>query len=214
MPIPHHNFYPPAGDTIDATDPRVQWNGTAWMLNGRVYGVPSSHRLIGRPGSALEGWYYDWGQQAWMQPSPVYPPNGGSSPHMMTATHPAAQHPSPVHHEQTHVHVHHQPHPHAIEKCDAEKKPSSVLETLVKHPVAPVLGGVLLLAAHFTDEPQPPTIPIDLPEPVAKQWQMIFNQNQQRFQRRMEMYENLGMVLLGYTEARAIFDLLPKKAAS
>jgi hypothetical protein len=94
---------------------------------------------------------------------------------------------------------------------EMERKPNTVLESLVKHPVAPVIGGVLLLAAHFTDEPQPPTIPDDLPEPVQKQWQMIFNQNQQRFQRRMEMYETLGNVLLGYASTQTVLDALPAK---
>ena len=49
------------------------------------------------------------------------------------------------------------------------------------------------------------------PEPLAKQWQMIYNQNQQRFQRRMALYEQLGMVLLGYSSAQAVFEMLPAK---
>src|SRR3954466_8652319 len=69
MAIPHSNYYPPAGQVIDATDGKVQWNGRAWMLNGRVYGVPSSHKLQGRPGGPPAGWYYDWSKRAWMEPS-------------------------------------------------------------------------------------------------------------------------------------------------
>jgi hypothetical protein len=53
MPNPHYNFYPPAGQVIDATDSQVTWNGRAWMKQGRVYGVPSSHHLVGRPGGPL-----------------------------------------------------------------------------------------------------------------------------------------------------------------
>ena len=97
--------------------------------------------------------------------------------------------------------------------CALERKPNA-LEALTKHPVAPVVGGVLLLASYFTDEPQPPTIPLDLPEPVAKQWQMIFNQNQQRFARRMEMYETLGMTLLGYASAQTLLEALPPRRAA
>ena len=59
----------------------------------------------------------------------------------------------------------------------------------------------------------PPSIPTDLPESTAKQWQMVYNQNQQRFQRRMELYENLGMVLLGYASAQTVIDALPAKRA-
>ncbi len=94
-----------------------------------------------------------------------------------------------------------------------EKKPNNVLDALVKHPVAPVIGGVLLLASNFTDEPQPPQITADIPEPLAKQWQMIYNQNQQRFQRRMALYEQIGMVLLGYSSTQAVMDMLPAKRA-
>ena len=89
-----------------------------------------------------------------------------------------------------------------------EKKPQTVLEDLVKHPVAPVVGGVLLLASYVTDEPVPPEIPSDLPEPVAKQWQMVFNQNQQRFERRMSLYRDLAMVLLGYAGTQSIVDVI------
>src|SRR5262249_46396825 len=80
MPVPHYNYYPPAGQVIDATDGRVQWNGRAWMLNGKVYGVPASHRLMGKPGSSFSGWYYDWQKKAWMEPSNTPYPSGGGAP--------------------------------------------------------------------------------------------------------------------------------------
>ncbi len=198
MAIPHYNYYPPAGQVVDASDGRVQWNGRAWMLNGRVYGVPSSHRLQGRPGGPMAGWYYDWSHRAWMEPSA---PSTAITPRPRPQpSHPMPQHPQPTAH----------PTPDKKETC-MEKKPNNVLDALVKHPVAPVLGGVLMLATQFTDEPAPPTIPDDLPEATAKQWMMIYNQNQQRFQRRMELYQNLGMVLLGYAEAKAVLDALPPK---
>ena len=63
----------------------------------------------------------------------------------------------------------------------------------------------------LTTEPQPPPIPDGMPESTAKQWMMIYNQNQQRFQRRMELYQNLAMVLLGYAESKAVLDALPPK---
>jgi hypothetical protein len=43
---------------------------------------------------------------------------------------------------------------------------------------------------------------------------MIFNQNQQRFARRMELYENLGNVLLGYASTAAVLRALPPKKAA
>src|SRR5579884_729164 len=84
------------------------------------------------------------------------------------------------------------------------------IESLIKHPVAPVVGGVLVAAAYLTDEPTPPSIPDGLPEPTAKQWMMVYQQNQQRFARRMDLYKDLGMVLLGYASAQTIMDALPK----
>src|ERR1700760_24611 len=69
MAVPHYNYYPPAGQVVDANDSRVQWNGRAWTLNGRNHSVPSSHRLIGKLGGPLAGWSYDWKKRAWMEPS-------------------------------------------------------------------------------------------------------------------------------------------------
>ena len=86
------------------------------------------------------------------------------------------------------------------------------IESLMKHPVAPVVGGVLVAAAYLTDEPEPPTIPDGLPEATAKQWMMIYNQNQQRFQRRMDLFKDMGMVLLGYASAQTVIDALPRRA--
>ena len=88
----------------------------------------------------------------------------------------------------------------------------SPIESLMKHPVAPVVGGVLVAAAYLTDEPQPPTMPEGLPEATAKQWMMIYNQNQQRFQRRMDLFKDMGMVLLGYASAQTVIDALPPRA--
>jgi hypothetical protein len=85
------------------------------------------------------------------------------------------------------------------------------IESLMKHPVAPVVGGVLVAAAYLTDEPEPPTIPEGLPEATAKQWMMIYNQNQQRFQRRMDLFKDMGMVLLGYASAQTVIDALPRR---
>lgn len=87
----------------------------------------------------------------------------------------------------------------------------SPIESLVKHPVAPVVGGLLVAASYLTDEPQPPTIPDGLPDETAQQWMMIYNQNQQRFSRRMDMFKDLGLLLLGYASAQTVIDALPAR---
>src|SRR5207249_4310604 len=79
--IPHYNYNPPSGQMVDASNPRAQWNGRVWMLNGRPYSVPSSDKLVGRPGGPMSGWYYDWQKRAWMEPSkPGSQPGGGPRP--------------------------------------------------------------------------------------------------------------------------------------
>ena len=47
---------------------------------------------------------------------------------------------------------------------------------------------------------------------MQKQWQMVFNQNQQRFERRMNMYRDLAGVFLGYTGARSVVDVIGTRA--
>jgi hypothetical protein len=146
--------------------------------------------------------------RAWIEPTPTPPkqPPSKPTPPKPTPRPQQQQQPRP-----TQPTPPQQPPANVPEKkeCDSmEKKPQNVLEDLVKHPVAPLLGGVLMVASYVTDEPAPPTIPDGLPEPVAKQWQMVFNQNQQRFERRMSMYRDLGMVLLGYSQARSIVDVI------
>ncbi len=189
--VPHYNFYPPAGQVIDASDGRVTWDGKAWKLNGRVYGVPSTHRLVGRAGTSMSGWYYDWSKRAWMEPSAPKPPvPRPSSPPVVRQ--PSAPTVAPV-----------------ATVVALESKKLNPIESLMKHPIAPVLGGVLVAASYLTDEPTPPSIPDGMPEATAKQWMMVYNQNQQRFQRRMDLYKDVGMVLLGYASAQTIMDAFP-----
>jgi hypothetical protein len=191
MPTPNFNYYPPAGSVLNQTDPSITWDGTKWMRGGSLAPVFSNHNLIGV--GPLQGWWYDWGQRAWMKPdapamTPIAAsiPVGSAGPIMIP--------------------------PPGAGLFGTTGTPT-VFEALIKHPVAPVVGGLLLLASHFTDEPSPPQIPADLPDAVSKQWQMIFNQNQQRYQRRMEMYETLGMVLLGYAQTTSLLEALPRRAS-
>ena len=211
MPIVRKNYYPPADSVVDQNEPRARWDGKRWVLGGRTYKVPSSHQLIGRPGGSHAGWYYDWQRRAWMQPDGPASSGGRAMPlpsrplpipYRPSPPQPVAPSPSPASPPSTC--------PNAKE-TPLDKHDPNVLEYLMKHPVAPVVGGFLLLSAQLTEEPLPPTIPPELPEATAKQWQMIYAQNLQRFQRRMALWENVGKVLLGYADTNAVLAALPPK---
>ncbi len=184
--IPHFNYYPPAGEVITLANPGVIWDGQRWMLGGRPYPMQAGERVIGRAGTSHDGWYYDWAQRAWIEPA----------------------RPSPTIVQPTVTNVIPAPLPGG--SIQMQKDPT-VLEYLMKHPVAPLLGGFLMLGTQLAEEPAPPQIPADLPEPVAKQWQMIYAQNLQRFQRRMTLWENVGKLLLGYADTNAVLAALPVK---
>jgi hypothetical protein len=101
-----------------------------------------------------------------------------------------------------------------VDKCSKDTKDKSVLEFLMKHPIAPLAGAFVLLGSMLADEPAPPQIPDGLPEPIQKQWMMIYNQNQQRFQRRMQIWDTVGKALLGYSDTNAILAALPPRKAA
>jgi hypothetical protein len=206
MPTPHFNYYPPSGSVLDQNEPRAYWNGHAWMLNNRVYGIPSGHRLVGRAGGPLDQWYYEWSKRAWMEPDkrPLYPPNGGIAPRPAPQPlRPQPQPPKPAPPEKEKP----------LDKCASKEKDKNVLEYLMKHPIAPLVGGFVLIGSMLADEPQPPQIPDGLPEPIQKQWIMIYGQNQQRFQRRMQIWDTVGKALLGYSDTNAILAALPARRA-
>lgn len=148
-----------------------------------------------------------------MQPAAPAPPRPAvpqpSVPAPATAPQPAPAPPAPAPQPQP------QPEPEppapepAKELCSVTNpNPQNVFENLMKHPVAPLLGGGLLLVSYITDEPVPPVIPADLPETIQKQVQMLFNQNQQRFSRRMDLYRDLGMMLMGYAGTQSVVEVL------
>ena len=210
MATPHFNYYPPSGSVQDTNEPKAYWNGKSWMLNNKVYTVPSGHHLVGRLGGQMDGWTYDWSKRAWMEPD-----RGGRAPSgAMTRpqpTRPAPAQPAPVAAQPAKPAQPEKEH-HVENKCASkDKEHSNVLEYLMKHPVAPLAGAVVLLGAMMADEPTPPQIPEGRPEPVQKQWLMIYNQNQQRFQRRMQIWDTVGKALLGYSDTNAILSALPAR---
>lgn len=213
MPTPHYNYYPPSGAVLDQNEPKAYWNGRAWMLNNRVYGVPSGHRLVGRAGGPLNGWYYDWSKRAWIEPGPTQgPPNGGVGPIQPRPAPPRPAPPRPAPPAPQPPKPAPQPEKDkSMDKCSKDAKDKSVLEYLVKHPVAPLAGALVLIGSMLADEPQPPQIPADLPEAIQKQWIMIYNQNQQRFARRQQIWDLVGKTLLGYSDTNAILAALPAR---
>ena len=218
MATPHYNYYPPSGSVQDTNEPKAYLNGKTWMLNNKQYAVPSGHHLIGRSGTQMDGWIYDWGKRAWMEPD-----RGGRAPSggitrqpprpAPQPAHPAPQ-PRPAPQPQPQP-AHPAPQPEkekSVDKCASkDKEHNNVLEYLMKHPIAPLAGAVVLLGSMMADEPVPPQIPNDLPEPIQKQWLMVYNQNQQRFQRRMQIWDTVGKALLGYSDTNAILSALPAR---
>ena len=210
MPTPHYNYYPPSGAVLDQNEPKAYWNGRAWMLNNKVYGVPSGHRLVGRAGGQMDGWYYDWSKRAWMEPdrggnaiTPRPQPTRPAPQPTRPAPQPQPTRPAPQPEKEK-----------SVDKCASkDKEHGNVLEYLMKHPIAPLAGAVVLLGSMMADEPVPPQIPNELPEPIQKQWLMIYNQNQQRFQRRMQIWDTVGKALLGYSDTNAILAALPARKA-
>lgn len=217
MPIVRRNYYPPAGAVIDQSEPRATWNGRNWVLNGRTYNPPSGHRLVGKPGGTHSGWTYDWRQRAWIEPDrkPATPFRPGGPPRPM----PMPGRPMPMPPRPS---VPSSPYPPTFVPTNPQETtamttmtttttqtPPNVLDYLVKHPVAPLAGAILIVGSMLTEEPVPPQIPAELPEQTAKQWQMIYAQNLQRFQRRSQMLESIGRTLLGYSEANAVLAALP-----
>jgi hypothetical protein len=201
MPISHKNYYPPAGEVIDQSNTSVTWNGREWRYMGRTAPALTGHRLIGKPGGSHDGWWFDWNQYSWMEPD--RPQYNYPNPYAGQQTKPWQSKPqSPA------------PKPEKESKGMEKEKPQNVLEYLVKHPVAPLVGGFVLVGSMLADEPQPPQIPAELPEPVAKQWQMIYAQNLERFRRRMALFETIGTVLLGYADTNAVLAALPAKKAA
>jgi len=93
------------------------------------------------------------------------------------------------------------------------KHEHSKLESLMKHPLAPLVGGVMWAIAQFTEEPAPRLVPSELPEAVRAEWQAVIAKNQVRFQRRMAFFEKVGEVLMGFSSVTSIIDFIEAKSS-
>ena len=96
----------------------------------------------------------------------------------------------------------------------AGNKPMTPVEAVLKHPVAPVVGGLLVLLPQFMDPPAKPTFSAGLaPETIADA-QATFDENRDRFAQRMQLYRDIGMVLLGYSSVQSLQTLLQPPAGT
>ena len=95
----------------------------------------------------------------------------------------------------------------------AGSKPVTSLEAVLKHPVAPVVGGLLVLLPQFIDPPARPTYAPGLPPETIADAQATFDENRDRFAQRMQLYRDIGMVLLGYSSVQTLQTLVQPDAA-
>jgi hypothetical protein len=189
MAVAHKNFYPRAGSVEVANDPGWSWNGRQWMKGGRVGVPPKGAPLRGRTGTEMAGWYYDWSKYAWIEPTrqqmpprPMpMPPRPAPSPPVVVVQ---PQPPAPAPKKET-----------QMSDCN---KPmiGGIWEGLIRHPILPAAGVALLIASRFLKRPEPPMIPPELPEPMAKWWQMNYAQNLAIWENNKEFYTNFGQALL------------------
>ena len=205
--IEHKDYFPPPKAVIDASDKHVHWDGRFWVRKGKPFSPPSSHRLIGSPKGPLRGWYYDWNQHAWMEPgdgADMTPsPSVPSAPMTAPPASPSA----------AMVHAPANDNRREMTAMCAGNKPLSPLEAVLKHPVAPVVGGLLVLLPQFIDPPARPTYAPGLPPETIADAQATFDENRDRFAQRMQLYRDIGMVLLGYSSVQTLQTLVQPQGA-
>jgi hypothetical protein len=194
--IEHKDYLPPPKSVIDASDKHVHWDGRFWVRKGKPFSPTPSHRLIGNPKGPLKGWFYDWNARAWMEP-------GGTT---LTAPVAVAPPPAPVR-----APVANDNRKEMAMQCGGNK-PVTPLEAVLKHPVAPVVGGLLVLLPQFIDPPGRPTYPAGMPPETIADAQATFDENRDRYAQRMQLYRDIGMVLLGYSSVQTLQTLVQPDA--
>lgn len=197
MPIARKNYHPPAGSVIDANEPRASWDGHQWRRDGKKFKVPSSHRLVGRPGGSLNGWYYDWKKRAWMEPDRALTPTpGGTPPRMPTQSAPQTTMPAKPTQEK------------AMQNA-TQTTPPTLLDYWKNHPLAPVISALCATASIVIDDPLPPTIPENLPEAKQKELVNLYHHNRELVKNRRESLRLLAQMIAGVSESSALFSMLP-----
>ena len=197
--IEHKDYMPPPKSVYDASDKHVHWDGRFWVRKGKPFSPTPSHRLVGNPKGPLKGWFYDWNKRAWIEPED--PMTAAAAPPPAPAPAPMVRAPANDNRKEM------------VPMQCAGSKPVTPLEAVLKHPVAPVVGGLLVLLPQFIDPPARPTYPPGLPPETIADAQATFDENRDRFAQRMQLYRDIGMVLLGYSSVQTLQTLVQPDAA-
>lgn len=194
MPIPHVHYNPPANtvevlDKYGQPDPQWTWDGTHFRHKGHVHKPHHGSMIIGKPGTQMEGWNYNWHTHAWVEPDR---PAAPLTPHAPAS--PATQQPPVV--------VVHSPQKEEPMQCTPHVQ-NSLIDGLKNHPWVPIVGLGVLLVSDFLTQPQPPTIPDGLPEPMQKLYIMKYQQNLAIYQERRQKLDKWGGIIFSLGTANA-----------
>lgn len=197
MATPHFNYYPPSGSVIDQNEPTAYWNGKRWQKKKKNYAVPSGHRLVGRPGGPLNGWYYDWAQRAWMEPdkptpAPARPP-AMPAPMAPTRTIPAG----PI--RPVSMPLSTRDKENTMSKCGHSRKASLAEQVMEVVKVGSYIAGPILIAAGQTvkSPAQPPVTPA-MPVWLIEKNKSIYEDNKSAYLSRKGDLQNWGQALLTF----------------
>jgi hypothetical protein len=195
MPIPHVHYNPPANtvevlDKYGQPDPQWSWDGSHFRHKGHVHKPHHGAMIIGKPGTQMEGWTYNWHNHSWVEPD---------RPAAPLAPHPSA----PPATQQTPVVVVHSPQKEESMQCTPHAHQNSLIDGLKNHPWVPIAGLAVLLISDFLTQPQPPQIPDGLPEPMQKAYIMTYQQNLAIYQERRQKLDKWGGIIFSLGTSNA-----------
>jgi hypothetical protein len=180
-----------AGVVRDLDDPSAYWDGQFWTRKGHHHKPKKHHRLVGVPGTAYEGWTYDWGQRGWREPGHNVP----DPPSTAIATVGSAGGGAVVGAGAAKGG--------ALSACG-----TGFMDNLKNISLAEGVGIAALIAAELPEPPVPPTFTDAMTDTDRANAQAIYNQNQQQFDRRMSKYRTIGFGLLGVTAGQQVLSML------
>lgn len=199
MPIPHSNYYPPA-NTVQVLDKHGRldqgwtWDGAQFRHHGHVHKPHHFDTIMGKPGTVMEGWLYDWHHHTWMEPDQ---PAGIARLPVGGAPAGGPAHPPP------HVVVVQPPKEESMGACTHHVHQNSLIDGLKNHPWVPLAGLAVLVISDFMTQPTPPQIPDGLPEVQQKFWIMRYQQNLALYQERRQKLDKWGGIIFGLGTANA-----------
>lgn len=194
MPIPHTKYNPPSG-TVEVLDKHGQpdanwtWDGKNFRHRGNVHKPKHGDHIVGRPGTVMEGWTWDWHLKAWMQPdAPIVVHSGGA----LTVPPPP---PGSVARQYAHQEG-------EIMNCHPHQQ-QNILDGLKNHWATPLLGFAIMVVSDFMTEPAPPAFPPGMTDDQKDFYMMQYNKNLVRFQGYQRKLDKWGGVVLGIGTANA-----------